>query len=133
MPVSLGFGLHLTKRFTGAGVSIAFDPAVLSDTAVVGTAVGTATVAGATTGVPTWSLANSAGGKYAINSATGAVTVAAALTDGVDTIIISVSGLTPNPNNSSFPITVSAPASAQLLADTGTPILADTGTPILVQ
>lgn len=46
------------------------------------------------TGTPSWSLSVNPGGKYAINSSTGAITVNAALTAGTDNITVAVSGLT---------------------------------------
>lgn len=97
-------------------VTIQFSGSSILDSATVGTAVGTATISGGHSGSPTWSLSNSAGGKYAIDSVTGIVTVASALVDGVDTIGISVSGVVPSPtpNPRSFNITVSPGASPSL-------------------
>jgi hypothetical protein len=93
-------------RIADTGIAaIIFSPNVILDSATVGTAVGTASVAGVT-GTPSYSLANSAGGKYAINSSTGAVTVAAALTSGTDSITIHVTGTTPAITDKAFSIVV---------------------------
>jgi hypothetical protein len=65
----------------------------VSPSASIGTAVSTATLGGYNyTGTPVYSLTSNPGGKYAINSSTGAVTVAAALTAGTDSITIAVGG-----------------------------------------
>lgn len=79
----------------------------IPEDASVGDDVGTASAPG-TTGTAVWALDDDAGGKYTINSSTGLVEVAGALTDGTDTIIISVGGLTPAPVPRSFDITVTA-------------------------
>jgi hypothetical protein len=129
-PAQIGFFFGL--KYLG-GASIQFSPAILLDSATIGTVVGTASISGAT-GAPTWSLANSAGGKYAINSVSGQITVAAALAAGVDTIQIHATGttpvvsdVTPNisvdhvPTNSVAPgIAGSAVQGATLSASTGT-------------
>lgn len=69
------------------------NPSVLASSAI-GTAVCTASLSTdyAFTGTPVWSLTSTAGGKYAINSSTGAITVAAALSVGTDSITIHVGG-----------------------------------------
>ena len=126
----LSFGLSLWPSGS-YGPSISFPSSSVLDNASVGTVVNTATIAGTVTGTPTWSLTDDAGGQFAIDASTGVVTVASALTDGLQFITIAVSGTTPSLPPLSVGIMVVA-ASA-LLADTGSPILADTGSPILVQ
>lgn len=91
--------------------SIALSGTTAADSATVGTAVGTASIHGHATGTASWSLADNAGGKYAIDSSTGAVTVAASLTAGTDSITIAVSGLTPAVANKIFGITVTSASS----------------------
>jgi hypothetical protein len=125
---SLGLSLWPSGSY---GPSISFPASTVQDNATVGTTVNTATIVGTTTGTPVWSLTNNAGGQFAINSSTGVVTVAGALTDGVQVIVIAVSGTTPVLAPLSVGINVTS-ANA-LLADTGSPILADTGSPILTQ
>jgi len=56
---------------------------------------GQATIIGGTIGTPAWSLDDDADGKYAIDEATGAITVDDTLTEGTDEIIVEVSGVTP--------------------------------------
>jgi len=90
--------------------SIQFTAAALQDNAEVNDPVGTATIEGTYTGTPSWSLANDASGKYAIDSSTGAVTVADTLTVGNDTIVIAVAGVTPSVGNVAFGISVSPEA-----------------------
>lgn len=65
-------------------------------TATIGTVIATAALSTdyAYAGTPVWSLTDNDSGKYAINSSTGVVTVAAALAIGTDHITITVSGLT---------------------------------------
>ena len=100
--------------------AINFTPSVLLESASIGAAVGTATVTGGRgASVTTFSLPASDGGNFAINSTTGAVTVAASLsglignrtitiraTDGFDTadgtFLVAV---TANPNQSPTAIT----------------------------
>lgn len=107
----LGLGLSLTSRAAlGSGVSIpriVLSASSALDSASVGDDVGTASISGSTTGTASWSLSDDAGGKYSINSSTGLVEVAGALTAGIDIITISVSGLTPSVSDRSFTITVS--------------------------
>lgn len=97
---------------TGGKPSIVLSASSAVDSATVGTAVGTASIRGRTTGTASYSLTNDASGKYAINSSTGAVTVAGALTAGTDSITIAVSGLTPAVASRSFSITVTHVVSA---------------------
>lgn len=100
--------------------SIAISGSTVADSATVGTAVGTASIRGKVTGTASWSLTNSAGGKYAINSSTGAVTVAASLTAGSDLITIAVSGLTPAVASKSFSITVTSSSGTASIFGLGT-------------
>jgi hypothetical protein len=98
----------------GGGIvvpSIQFTAGALLDDASVGDDVGTATVPG-TTGTASWSLTDDASGKYSINSSSGLVEVADALTAGSDSITISVSGVTPSVADASFSISVTAAAGA---------------------
>lgn len=83
-------------------------PNSMLDSAIVGDDVGTASITGAYTGTPSYSLSVSAGGKYSINSSTGLVEVAATLSAGTDSITIAVSGVTPAVANRSFNITVTS-------------------------
>ena len=95
----------------GGGVvapSIVFAAGAVLETASVGDDVGTATVPG-TTGTASWSLADSAGGKFSINSSSGLVEVAGALdyeTATSHSITIAVSGVTPSVSNRAFTISV---------------------------
>lgn len=90
-----------------SGSGIQLSGASIAEDASIGDDVGTASAPG-TVGTAVWALSDNAGGKYTINSSTGLVEVAAALSAGADSITISVSGLTPAPVPRAFTITVSA-------------------------
>lgn len=78
----------------------------------VGTPAGQAFVGGRFGGTVTWSLTNNSSGVYAINSATGAVTIASTTNLAVETetITIAVSGTNPAVTSRSFTITVQSSA-----------------------
>lgn len=86
--------------------SMSISGSTISAGASIADVVGTVSITGSFTGTASWSLADNVGGKYAIDSSTGIVTVAASLSAGTDTIIVSVSGISPTITNTSFPITV---------------------------
>lgn len=101
-----GFG-----RMGACGVApprIRFAPAELTEEAEIDDPVGTASLSGNYTGTPAWSLDDAAGGKYAIATSTGAVTVADALTAGIDQITIAVAGIDPAAPPRAFNIPVGA-------------------------
>lgn len=95
--------------------TISFSASTMIATASVGDDVGTATISGSTTGTASWSLSDSAGGKYSINSSTGLVEVAGALSAGTDSITIAVSGLTPSVTSRAFNITVVAAGAGEAI------------------
>lgn len=83
----------------------------INENSTVGTTLGTAAISGSYTGTPTWSLTNTASGTFAINSSTGAVTVASNTALDYETnmtlqITISVSGVTPTVSNQDVTVTV---------------------------
>lgn len=124
--LSFGQGLQFQTPIGGGGLGIVTGPHIsfanstIPDSSTVGTAVGTATIVGDYTGTPSWSLSDDADGKYAIDSSTGAVTVADTLTAELDTIIISVSGATPTIANSPGYITVTGGEDSFFLLANGT-------------
>jgi hypothetical protein len=95
----------------GGGIvvpSIQFTAGAVLESASVGDDVGTASVPG-TTGTASWSLTDSAGGKFSINGSSGLVEVAGALdyeTATSHSITIAVSGVTPSVANRAFTISV---------------------------
>jgi hypothetical protein len=95
----------------GGGIvvpSIQFTAGTVLESASVGDDVGTATVPG-TTGTPSYSLTDDAGGLFSINSSSGLVEVADALdyeTATSHNITIAVSGVTPSVSNRTFAIAV---------------------------
>ena len=88
---------------------------VLSNTSIAqgsanGTTLGTASIAGHTTGTAAWSLTDGTG-TFQINSATGVVTVLSntdLASPGTISISISVSGLTPAVSTAHFTINVTS-------------------------
>lgn len=88
--------------------TIQFTAGVVLESASVGDDVGTASVPG-TTGTASYSLTDSAGGKFSINSSSGLVEVAGALdyeTATSHNITIAVSGVTPSVSNATFAISI---------------------------
>lgn len=78
------------------GPSIGITEAVaIYDTASASDPVATAVIVGAHLGTAAWSLDDDADGKYAIDEATGEITVDDTLAVGADTIIIEVAGVQP--------------------------------------
>jgi hypothetical protein len=76
---------------------ISFTPPLIRPSTGIATPIATASLTGYHyTGNPVWALSDNASGKYAINSSTGGVTVAATLGAGTDHITIAVSGVTPS-------------------------------------
>ncbi len=90
----------------GSGITITLYYLLLAPNNPSGWRVGVATLSGGHTGTPVWSLANNAGGRYAIDSSTGEITMLTGLVTGTDTIIASVSGVTPAEPNTSKAIPV---------------------------
>lgn len=93
-----------TPSVIGPAISISVES--VTEASQVNDAAGQATLSGTYTGTPSWSLDDDAGGKYAINSSTGAITVADALEAGTDSITVSVSGITPTAAPASTDIVV---------------------------
>lgn len=116
--ISTGFAtLGATRGFVSIRITVALE--ALNDEASVSDPAGQASILGVYTGTPTWSLTDDAGGKYAIDSSTGAITVAGALSEGTDSITVAVSGTTPDPDDKVVSIVVSAAPSSGL---TGQPM-----------
>lgn len=83
----------------------------INENSTVGTTLGTASISGSYTGTPTWSLTNSASGTFAIDSSTGAVTVANNTALDYETnmtlqITISVAGVSPAVSSQDVTVTV---------------------------
>lgn len=104
------------QDFAHLGVEVPFgDSIALSNTSIPqgsanGTALGTASIVGPSTGTPAWSLTD-VSGTFQINSATGAVTVLSntdLASPGTIPITISVSGVTPTVPPAHFNVTVTS-------------------------
>lgn len=108
MRLALGLGLGITHGSdmgaAGAAVSMVMTNRQILESAGVGATVGTVSITGTYSGTPTWSLVDDAGGKFAINSSSGVVTVAGALSEGLDTITVRATGTSPAPDDTDFVI-----------------------------
>lgn len=104
----------------GRGNSIALSGSSIVENSANGTTLGTASISGASSGAPTWSLTD-ATGTFQINSSTGVVTVLSN-TDLVHAthptipISISVSGVTPAPATVNINVNVTSAGVAAALA-----------------
>lgn len=95
---NVGFGSGITfPRITLSNL-------IVSETASIGDPVGDLGISGSFTGTPVFALDNDASGKYDLDGIT--VEVAAALANGTDVIVVSVSGIAPAINPQTFLITV---------------------------
>lgn len=117
--------LNWSSIIVGPTYGIAFSgsgTAILASSGI-GSTVGTASPFGAVVGSPTWSLASNAGGKYAIHSTSGLVTVAAGLANSTDSVTIHVTGLTPTVSDATFSWTVgTAPTNSVAPAISGSAV-----------
>lgn len=117
--------LNYSSIIVGPSYGIAFSgsgTAILASSGV-GSTVGTASIFGVVTGNATWSLAANAGGKYAIHSSSGAVTVAAGLANSTDSVTIHVTNISPSVSDATFSWTVgTAPANTVAPAISGSAI-----------
>jgi|SRR6185437_7883216 len=101
----------VTSSLRRLGDSISLSNASVPQGSANGTAVGTASISGAFTGTPAWSLTDGSG-TFQINSSTGAVTVLSntdLASPGSIPISLSVSGVTPTvpPANVNIAVTPS--------------------------
>jgi len=126
-----GLGVPVVQSTIGAGLAvtgITFGPTLaltgtsVLETAAVATTVGTVSISGTFTGTPTYTLTDSAGGKFAL---TGATLKTNALLDyetaTFHSVTVSVSGVTPSVSSQAFII---------LVIDVAEPVLALTGTTV---
>ena len=99
----------LTSGVAPGTITYTADHLILSPLNPNGYRVGIATIGGS--GTPVWSLSSNPGGKYAIDSSTGIITMATSpLTTGTDAITISVTGVTPSASDLPVNITVAMSA-----------------------
>lgn len=129
--LSLSTGLSLTSnilRPLSGGVSISFGaPLSVDDDAAVSTVIARASVSG-DGGPYTFTLTNNAGGQFAI-TAGGELSVAAALTEGLQTITVSATDGVNDPITSTKSVSVnSLPANTVAPVFAGTPEVGETGT-----
>lgn len=108
-PFSLPSPLHgVFTGYLSGGASISFDvPLSVDDDAAVSTVIAQASVSG-DGGPYTFTLTNDAGGQFAINSSTGVITVAAALTAGAQGIGISATNGVDDPVTSAPSVSVNS-------------------------
>lgn len=85
---------------------ITFSGSEIADDANIGDPVGTLAIAAAYQGTPLWQLIDDANGSFSVNSSTGVVSVAKALTASDVTIKVRVRGIRPNIFAPTFPITI---------------------------
>lgn len=115
-PPCTGSGLSQAAGFQAGGVSILLSNTSISQGSANGTTLGAASISGAHTGTPTWSLTDGTG-TFQINSSTGVVTVLSntdLASPGTIAITISASGVSPAPPSAHFTISVVASASPSL-------------------
>lgn len=130
--LGLALGIWMGPGLRGGLItSIVLSGNTTLDSAAVGDDVGTASINGPSTGTPTWSLSNSAGGKYSIDSSTGLLEVAGALAAGTDTITIAVSGVTPAIISTSFDILVASSIDV-LVDESGNVVVDESGNTVSV-
>jgi hypothetical protein len=98
-----------TEAAGGPVMSVTVSAELTADASVDDPA-GLATIVGAVVGTPVWALADDAEGKYAIDEATGAITVAGVLSATTDAIEVAVTGVTPAVANATASIVVGAGA-----------------------
>jgi hypothetical protein len=119
-PISRQFTITVTDA-EEVVPAIVLDTNTVAEDAEVDAAVGTASIDEAVTGTPEWSLVDDAAGQFQINSSTGAITVAGAITGNSDTIEVAVTGVTPSVDNEIFTInTILAAPVLDLLAESDT-------------